>query len=173
MLKMRLMSSDDAPLCARLMSTTEPWTTIGRTYEESLALVNDPAKETWVAFHEERFIGFIILVLRGALVGYIQIVAVVPEARSSGAGSQMIRFAEERIFSHHPNVFLCVSSFNPRARALYERLGYSLVGELPDYLVRGASEYLMRKTIGPLVRSQQQAFTAEAQRTQSGSKDVE
>ena len=132
------------------MSTTQPWTTIGRSYAESLTLVNDPSKEVWVAFDGERFVGFIILILRGALVGYIQIIAVVPEARSTGAGSRMIAFAEERIFSEHPNVFLCVSSFNPRARSLYERLGYTLVGELPDYLVRGASEFLMRKTIGPM-----------------------
>jgi len=43
-----------------------------------------------------------------------------------------------------------VSSFNPRARALYERLGYEMIGELKDYLIEGASELLMRKTIGPI-----------------------
>jgi RimJ/RimL family protein N-acetyltransferase len=36
-------------------------------------------------------------------------------------------------------MFLCVSSFNPRARALYERSGYRFVGELPDYVVDGHS----------------------------------
>lgn len=46
-------------------------------------------------------------------------------------------------------MFLCVSDFNPRARALYERLGYELVGELPDFLVRGQAELLYRKTRGP------------------------
>ncbi len=42
------------------------------------------------------------------------------------------------------------SSFNSRAKALYERLGYEMVGELKDYLVKGHSEYLFRKTIGPI-----------------------
>jgi len=65
-------------------------------------------------------------------------------------GRQLIAFAEERIFRESPNVFLCVSSFNSDARRLYERLGYELIGELRDYLVRGSSELLMRKTIGPL-----------------------
>ena len=47
-------------------------------------------------------------------------------------------------------MFICVSSFNPGARRLYERLGYQVVGELPDYMVRGHSEILLRKTTGPL-----------------------
>ena len=47
-------------------------------------------------------------------------------------------------------MFLCVSSFNPAARRLYERLGYQLVGTLTDYLVPGHDEYLFRKTTGSL-----------------------
>ena len=47
-------------------------------------------------------------------------------------------------------MFLCVSSFNTRARALYERLGYQVVGELRDYVVRGHSEWLLRKSVAPL-----------------------
>jgi ribosomal-protein-alanine N-acetyltransferase len=47
-------------------------------------------------------------------------------------------------------VFMCVSSFNDGARRLYQRLGYQVVGELTDYIVRGHSEILLRKTSGPL-----------------------
>jgi hypothetical protein len=65
-------------------------------------------------------------------------------------GSALLAFAEERIFREHPNVFICVSDFNPGARRLYERLGYRLVGELADYVVAGHSELLLRKTRGPL-----------------------
>jgi len=87
----------------------------------------------------------------GPLRGYIQIVCVDPSVRSSGLGSRLVAFAEARIFRDSPNVFLCVSSFNPRARALYERLGYETIGEIRDFLLRGHSEVLMRKTIGPLL----------------------
>lgn len=48
-----------------------------------------------------------------------------------------------------PSVFLCVSSFNAGAQGLYRRLGYTVVGELTDYLVRGHGEVLMRKSRGP------------------------
>ena len=36
------------------------------------------------------------------------------------------------------------------ARRLYERLGYKVIGELTDSIVRGHSEFLLRKTLGPL-----------------------
>lgn len=36
------------------------------------------------------------------------------------------------------------------ATRLYERLGHKVVGELTDYIVRGHSEVLLRKTVGPL-----------------------
>ena len=141
---------EEAQSCARLMCSSEPWLTLGRGYEASLELMRDETKERYVARAGESLAGFLVLNMRGAFRGYIQIVCVAPESRGSGLGTRLIRFAEERIFRETPNVFLCVSSFNSGARRLYERLGYGLVGELPDYLVRGHSELLMRKTIGPL-----------------------
>jgi ribosomal protein S18 acetylase RimI-like enzyme len=44
-------------------------------------------------------------------------------------------------------MFLCVSSFNTRARQLYERRGYVQVGEFPGYVIAGASEILMQKRL--------------------------
>ncbi len=136
-----------------MMCSTEPWITIGRNFDESFAIVSDPTREVYVAENDGRIEGFIILNMRGAFIGYIQTVCVDAAARGGGLGTQLVQFAEERIFRETPNIFLCVSSFNPRARQLYERLGYELIGELKDYLVRDASELLMRKTIGPLRES--------------------
>ncbi len=145
-----LTSDAEAQACARMMAGSEPWITLGRGYEESLALLQDPTREVYGAFEEGRVRGFVILNMSGAFVGYIQTICVGAEDRSRGIGSLLMRFAEERIFRDSPNVFLCVSSFNPRAKALYERLGYEMVGELKDYIVKGHSEYLLRKTIGPI-----------------------
>jgi [ribosomal protein S18]-alanine N-acetyltransferase len=60
----------------------------------------------------------------GAFVGYIQTVCVASAQRSQGLATALIRFAEGRIFRRFPNVLLCVSSFNTRVRAPYQRLGY-------------------------------------------------
>lgn len=140
----------DLDACARLMSSTEPWLTLGRTYDAALATLSDPAKEVHVARVDDELAGFIVLNMTGAFVGYIQTVCMAPPFRGRGLGSELIRWAERRIFVRTPNVFMCVSSFNQSARRLYERLGYQVVGELTDYIVAGHSELLLRKTIGPL-----------------------
>jgi [ribosomal protein S18]-alanine N-acetyltransferase len=88
--------------------------------------------------------------MTGAFVGYIQTICIDPSQRGQGLGSRLLEFAEQRILQVSPNVFMCVSSFNLDARRLYERLGYKVVGELTDYIVRGHSEILLRKTVGPL-----------------------
>lgn len=152
----RLATDDEAHLCAQLMSTSEPWITLQRDYAAALAMVHDSARETYVAYEGDRFRGFVLLTMNGAFVGYIQTIGIVPERRGRGLGARLIAFAEERILRESPNVFLCVSSFNHRARALYERLGYTLVGELTDYLVFGHSEYLFRKSIAPIQEFQKQ-----------------
>lgn len=145
-----LATDDEARRCAAMMCATEPWTTMGRKFEESLEIVQNREREVYVAADGGGISGFIIINMRGAFIGYIQILCVDASARSRGLGTRIVEFAERRIFRDAPNVFLCVSSFNPRARALYERLGYEFVGELKNYIIDGASEFLMRKTTGPL-----------------------
>jgi ribosomal protein S18 acetylase RimI-like enzyme len=146
----RLATAGEAETCAAMMASTEPWLTLGRTFADCLPLLQDPNREVYVAEEDGVVRGFIILNMQGAFTGYIQSICVAPETRGSGLGSRLVGFAEERIFRESPNVFLCVSSFNPRARALYERLGYESIGELRDYIIRGHSEILMRKTVGPI-----------------------
>lgn len=146
----RLSTKRDAEACAHLMASSEPWLTLGRSYETSLAIVQDPTRETYLARESGELVGFLIICMTGAFVGYIQTICIHPQHRGRGLGSRMVEFAERRILSEVPNVFMCVSSFNHAARRLYERLGYQVVGELTDYIVRGHSEILLRKTTGPL-----------------------
>ncbi|HYL73547.1 MAG TPA: GNAT family N-acetyltransferase [Bryobacteraceae bacterium] len=146
----RMAAGEETLACARLMCSSEPWITLQRDFDESLGVFENPGYEVYVAVENDRLGGFIVLNLKGDFAGYIKSICVAPELRGRGMGAELIRFAEERIFREHPNVFLLSSSFNPRARALYERLGYRVVGEIADYVVRGHSEILMRKTLGPI-----------------------
>ena len=149
-----LRTLDEAQACARLMSSSEPWITLGRDYDASLRILLDETRERYVAYRGDRLAGFLILNLQGAFVGYIQTVCIAAELRGQGAGTALIAFAERRVFREHANVFMCVSSFNASARRLYERLGYAAVGELTDYLVRGHAEILLRKSRGPIYGDQ-------------------
>ena len=136
--------------CAAMMAVSEPWMTFGRTFEACLKSLQTQHTELYVAVEGDEVRGFIMLMMHGALVGYIRILCIDPGFRGHGLGTQLVAFAEERIFRESPNVWLFVTEFNTRARALYARLGYETVGEVRDYIVRGYSEILMRKSRGPL-----------------------
>ena len=145
-----LQHEDEARQCAKLMANSEPWITLGRTYENSLKMLKHPSREVYVARVRDEVVGFIVLIMSGALVGYIQTAGVVPDWRNKGIGSKLLKFAEDLIFSQAPNAFMCVSSFNKKAQELYKRLGYETIGELKDYVVPGHSEMLLRKSIAPI-----------------------
>lgn len=146
----RLAGQTDLEACVAIMAASEPWITLRRDRDDCVALLRDPGRETWVATLGGDVVGFAVLVMHGAFVGYVQSLAVAPSWRSRGIGTELLRFVEARIFRDTPNVFMCVSSFNPRAMHLYDRLGYVMVGKLKDYIVPGHSEILLRKTVGPL-----------------------
>ena len=84
----RLHGADEAHVCAQLMSSSEPWTTLQRTYDDSIAMLDDPVREVYVGVVEERVVGFLILRMDGAFVGYIQTVAVEPSWRGQGGKIQ-------------------------------------------------------------------------------------
>lgn len=145
-----LETEAEARTCAQLMATSEPWVTLGRSFEASLLIVKDSTREVYVAREGKEIAGFVILCMTGAFIGYIQTICIHPDRRGQGLGSRLVDFAEQRILRDSPNVFMCVSSFNRDAQRLYERLGYQVIGELTDYIVQGHSEILLRKTRGPL-----------------------
>src|SRR4051812_2540352 len=101
------------------MAATDPWITLGRTFDRCLETLRDPVLEKYVATSDGEVVGFILLLMQGAFPGYIKSVAVREDWRGHGLGSRLLAFAEERILRDVPNVFMCVSSFNARAQALY------------------------------------------------------
>lgn len=147
----RLADHKEARVLARMMARSEPWITLRRSTSDMFNLLADRELETYVAVAGGQLAAVIVVNMKGAFVGYIRGLAVMPQWRSRGIGSRLLQFAEDRIFRQSPNVFLCVSGFNPRAQRFYRRLGYRRIGELKNYVIDGASEILMRKTIGPKV----------------------
>jgi len=146
-----IQGSIESEQCARMMVHEEPWVRFGSSYEASLRRMQDTSKEIYVAAFDAQVVGFVIINMQGAFIGYIQAVCVTAEQRGRGIGTKLIEWAEARIFRDSPNVFICVSSFNQNAQRLYERLGYLGIGELKDYIVKGHSELLLRKSQGAWV----------------------
>ncbi|HLZ17108.1 MAG TPA: GNAT family N-acetyltransferase [Cyclobacteriaceae bacterium] len=136
--------------CALMMSQTEPWITLKRDLKGCEEAMRGDHKEVYVTLEEGALLGFIVLQMAGTFKGYIQSICVSPGMRSSGLGTSLILFAEKRIFSVSPNVFMLVSGFNENAKRLYFRLGYEKIGVLKNFVAEGIDEILLRKTIGPL-----------------------
>ncbi|HNY39027.1 MAG TPA: GNAT family N-acetyltransferase [Bryobacteraceae bacterium] len=138
---------DEAEWCAAVMADTDPWVTLGRTYEASLVRLKREGSELFVARRGDVRLGFILMDRYGVAGSpYIASVACTAEARGRGIGSALLEFAE-RLYPDARHIFLCVSSFNAEARRLYERRGYTLTGTLKDYAIDGADEFLMTKRL--------------------------
>jgi len=143
-------SAADAEWAAKVMSDSEPWVTLGTGYERSLALLGNASRERYLAKVSGKRAGFLVIIMQGAFVGYIQLVGVASEFRGRGVGRALIEFAEQRIFRETTNVFICVSDFNQDAQRFYAKMGYHRIGELRDFIVAGHAEILLRKTVGPI-----------------------
>jgi len=134
--------------CARLMASSQPWTTLRRDLEGCRAVLHRPGGELFIARDEKgQAQGFILLAPYGfAGSPYISAIAVVPEAQGRRVGSQLMAFAEQR-FADRGHLFLLVSSFNLRAQHFYRQCGYQFVGELTNYIVAGHSELIFHKPL--------------------------
>ena len=152
-----LSGLEEAQWCAQLMANSEPWMTLERDYEASLSIITDLNLERYILLAGDEPAGFILIAMNGALTGYIKSIVIAPAFRNQGLGTTLLTFAEERIFRDRPNAFICVSSFNPDAKKLYERQGYKVIGLLEDYIGPGHGEYLMRKSTGPIAEFQPQS----------------
>lgn len=93
--------------------------------------------------------GFIWIILNGAFHSfpYIHMLSVKSESRGHGIGKILLNFAEGVCCENYPKLFLVVGEFNSDAKKLYERIGYSEIGDIPNLYRNGITECLMMKSI--------------------------
>ena len=138
-------------VCSQMMSVTDPWITLEMNYEQCLKAFEGDYKEIYVVETENIIAGFVIIQTCGTFSGYIQTICIDEAYRGKGFGKKLLQFCEERILKFSPNVFICVSSFNKGAIKLYYEFGFKLIGELDNFVQKGFTELLLRKTVGPRV----------------------
>lgn len=92
--------------------------------------------------------GFVWVILNGIFHSfpYIHIIAVKSENRGQGIGKLLLRFVEDVYYKKYSKLFLVVAEFNPTAKRLYERMGYSEIGDIPNLYRNGITECLMMKS---------------------------
>lgn len=139
---------EDREWAAGVMASSDPWLTLGRGLEHCRTRCLDPEYLVLVARHAGERCGLAVLHARGVAGSpYLASFAVEEAWRSRGVGAVLLEACERHFAGSSRHFFLCVSSFNTRARAFYERHGYRQVGEFADYVIDGASEILMYKRL--------------------------
>ena len=135
--------------CAELIARSEPWKRFGVTAQKFRPLLDRPATEVYVARRGGAKLGFArVTVYTFSSQPLINTLVVEPEARNQGIGSALLRFVEQR-FAGQRFVYLQVSEFNHDAQRLYQRHGFVQVGEIPDCIEDGHSEFILAKRLRP------------------------
>jgi [ribosomal protein S18]-alanine N-acetyltransferase len=148
MTKIKPATEAEHEWAASLMTGTDPWIRLGTTWEQCLNACRHAEHLVFIAHDDDQPLGLIILHPHGVAGSpYIKSICVSEKARSRGVGASLVEFAENFFRKDSKHLFLCVSSFNTRAKLFYERMDYHQVGEFKDYIIPGESELLMHKTL--------------------------
>ena len=92
--------------------------------------------------------GGMILARYAADEAEVLTIAVVPEQRQQGLGASLVAAAAEEARRHGAvTLFLEVSTRNPAARGLYQRLGFVQVGRRRGYYADGSDALTLSKTL--------------------------
>ena len=147
----RKAAGDDATWAAGMMAASDPWVSLGRGFDACLAACTSPQDVLEIAESGGERCGLVLMRPAGvAGAPYIVSIAVAPAFRSQGVGAALLDYVEGTYRGRSRHLFLCVSSFNPRARRFYERHGFEAVGTLKAFLIDDADEILMHKRLAPV-----------------------
>jgi ribosomal protein S18 acetylase RimI-like enzyme len=148
----RHMMPEDRAAVMALLADSDPWKRLGYQavdwdgYFTPLPL----GRDCYVVDQNGKVAGIAIVRQKFLLGDYLELLGVADWARGKGLGKRLLARVESAAFSREKNLFACVSDFNDQARHFYEKQGYQEVGPLPNLLIPGSAEILLRKTIGPV-----------------------
>jgi len=143
------LARDQAEAIGRTLAGMDPWQTLGYGAEAlGRGLQNvHPDLTRYLARRDGETLGLATVRqpwLRGA---YIELFAVLPGAQGQGVGTALLRHIEAACLARSGNLWLLVSAFNTGARRFYESQGFREIGLIPDLVVLGQDEVLMRKVL--------------------------
>lgn len=147
----RPMRAEDQETVIRLLADSDPWKTLGYG-EKDWSRIFSPLpqdRESFIAEAGGRVAGIAIVRQKFLLGDYLELLGVAEWARHQGTGRQLLAHIESLVFARTKNLFACVSDFNAGARDFYRKQGYQEIGPMPNFLIPGSAEILLRKTAGP------------------------
>jgi len=142
---------EDRAAIVTMLADSEPWRKLGYNDTDWKKLFDPlPAgREGFVIESGGVTEGFALLRPKFLMGDYLELLVVAPSARSHGLGSALLTHIEGVVFTRAKNLFACVSDFNAEARKFYQKNGYQEIGPMPNFLIPGSAEILLRKSAGP------------------------
>jgi ribosomal-protein-alanine N-acetyltransferase len=147
----REMDVRDREAIVELLGESDPWTTLGYSKDDwnRIFCPIPQGRESYVIEFDGRVAGVAIVRQKFLLGDYLELLGIALWARGKGLGRTMLGQIESLVFGRTKNIFACVSDFNKPARAFYRKQGYQEIGPMPNFLIPGSAELLLRKTAGP------------------------
>ncbi|MDH5639680.1 MAG: GNAT family N-acetyltransferase [Nitrospira sp.] len=147
----RPIQPEDRAAVVQLLGSSDPWKTLGYTTAdwERIFCPIPQGRDSYVAELDGRVAGIAILKQKFLAGDYLELLGIADWARKQGIGRRILQHIEQLVFGRTKNLFACVSDFNEPARAFYKKQGYQEIGPMPNFLIPGSSEILLRKTAGP------------------------
>ena len=151
----RNMDLDDRESVLQLLGESDPWKKLGYSKNDwnRIFCPTPQGRDCYVALFEGQVAGVAIVKQKFLLGDYLELLGVAVWARQRGIGGQLLRHIEGLVFDRTKNLFACVSDFNTSARTFYKKHGYQEIGPMPNFLIPGSAEILLRKTAGPARKS--------------------
>jgi [ribosomal protein S18]-alanine N-acetyltransferase len=147
----RAMTAEDRSAVIELLADSDPWKQLGYQGKDwdSYFTPLPQGRESYVVDQDGRVTGIAVVRQKFLLGDYLELFGVAKWARGKGLGGRLLAHVEAVVFSRGKNLFACVSDFNDQGRKFYEKQGYQEIGPMPDLLIPGSAEILLRKTSGP------------------------
>lgn len=148
----RPMQPEDRAAVIALLAGSDPWKRLGYAADfwDRMFTPLPQGRDSLILERAGQVAGIAVLRQRFLFGDYLELLAVAPALTGQGLGALLLAHLESLVFTRVKNLFACVSDFNTGARQFYRRHGFQEIGPLPDLLIPGSAEILLRKTIGPV-----------------------
>ena len=147
----RPMMADDRAVVIELLTDSDPWKRLGYQASDWDGYFTPlpQGRDSYVVDQNGKAAGIAVVRQKFLLGDYVELLGVANWARGKGLGRILLAHVETAVFARTRNLFACVSDFNDQAWHFYKKQGYLEIGPMPNFLIPGSAEILLRKTSGP------------------------